>query len=413
VRLRALTEWAVPAVEQDGPVSAREAAALAEARERSMRHRGRLRPVLWVVLAVVVYTALTGRPRPGTAGAHLGVTVGLVGVCLSIGLVAVDVWPMSTPVPRMGFAVLAGASGLLLEGLQRSELASLPTSVGVLVAVLYLPPALGALIAGGLTGGLLLEAWLLPGGSAADAASELSFCAALALMALNMRRSGQHAERAEVLLARLEDAREAEARAAVLAERTRIARDLHDVLAQSLSGLAIQLEGARRMAQREDVSAQLQTVIERSGGLVKEGLEDARRAVSALRDASGQVLDRLPELVERYRAHHRLDAQLRIEGEPRELPPQTGLALYRGAQEALTNAARYAHGAQTTVTLRFETARVVLSVVDQGAGAAGHTAGDGSGMGLIGMRERLAQVHGTASAGPSGQGWSVQMEVAA
>jgi signal transduction histidine kinase len=232
-------------------------------------------------------------------------------------------------------------------------------------------------------------------------------------MALNMRRAGQNEERAEVLLARLEDARDAEARGAVLAERARIARDLHDVLAQSLSGLAIQLEGARKLAEREEVSAQLQTVLERAGGLVKEGLEDARRAVRALRDTSGQVLDRLPELVERYRADHRLDACLRVEGAPRELPPEAGLALYRGAQEALTNAARYAHGAQTTVTLRFEPARVVLSVVDQGPGASGRAAGDGTGMGLIGMRERLAQVAGTASAGPSGQGWTVRMEVAA
>lgn len=423
MRIRALTAWADPATEADGAVSEREAAALAGARERTLRHRSRLRPVLWVVLAVVMYTTLTGRPGPGTSGAHLGVASALVGVWLSLGLVAVDLWPMSRLVPCTGFALLSGASGLLLEGLQRSELASLPTCVAVLVAVLFLPSALGAVIAGALTGGLLLEAWLLPGGSPADAASELSFCAVLALMALSMRRAGQNAERAEVLLARLEDAREAEEQAAILAERTRIARELHDVLAQSLSGLAIQLEGARRLGQREGVSAQLQTVIERSGVLVKEGLEDARRAVGALRDTSGRMLDRLPELVERYRADHRLDVRLRIEGEPRDLPPDTGLALYRGAQEALTNAARYAPGARTGVTLCFEAARVVLSVVDQGpppppesaslaaAATPGRAGGDGRGMGLIGMRERLAQVQGTVSAGPSGSGWSVRMEV--
>ena len=413
MRLRGLTLSSVLSAEQDGPVSAREAAALAGARERSVRHRGRLRPVLWVVLAAVVYTAVTGRPEPGTVGVHLGVAAALVGVCLSIGSVAVDVWPMSRPVARAGFPLLAGVSGLALEALQPSYLTSLPACVGVLTAVLFLPSALGGPIAGVLTGGLLLEAWLLPGGSPANAASELSFCAVLALMALSMRQAGQNQERAEVLLARLEDARDAEARAAVLAERTRIARDLHDVLAQSLSGLAIQLEGARRLAQREEVSEQLQTVLDRTGGLVKDGLADARRAVVALRDASGQVLDRLPELVERYRADHRLDAHLRIEGEPRRLPSETGLALYRGAQEALTNAARYAHGSQTGVTLRFETDRVVLSVVDQGPGPSPRAAGDGSGMGLIGMRERLAQVGGSATAGPSSGGWRVRMEVPA
>ncbi|WP_160312326.1 sensor histidine kinase [Streptacidiphilus albus] len=378
-----------------------------------MRSRARLRPVLWIVWAVVLYSGITAQPHPGTAGVHLGVAVALLGVCLSIGLTAIDVWPMARSMPRVGFAVLAGASGLLLQALQPSYAALMPVAVGVLAAVLFLPLWLGGPIAGVLTGGVLVEAWLVPGGSPAVAASELSFCAVLAVMALSMRRAGQNQERAEVLLARLEDAGDAEARAAVLAERTRIARDLHDVLAQSLSGLAIQLEGARRLGRREEVSEQLQTVIERAGGLVKEGLEDARRAVVALRDTSGQALDRLPDLVERYRADHRLEACFRVEGEPRELPPEAGLALYRGAQEALTNAARYAHGSRTTVTLRFDAARVVLSVVDQGPGPSAQAAGSGPGMGLIGMRERLAQVGGTALAGPLDQGWSVRMEVAA
>jgi len=416
LRLGALLSPADRPAPQDisyGLVSKREAAALAETQERSFQHRARMRPTLWIVLAVVVCTVFAGRPRPGLVGVHLGVSVALAGVCLTIGPMAADLWPMSRPRLRVAFPVLVGASGLLLEGLQPSDLTTMPTSVSVLTAVLFLPPILGRVIAGAMTGGLLLEAWLLPGGTLSNAAGELAFCAALALMALSMRQAGQNEARAEVLLARLEDAREAEARSVVVAERTRIARDLHDVLAQSLSGLAIQLEGARQLARREQVSEQLQTVLERSGGLVKEGLEGARRAVGALRDATGPILDRLPELVERYRADHRLDAHLLVEGTPRELPPETGLALYRGVQEALTNAARYAHGSQTTVTLRYGPTHVALTVEDQGAGPSAAAPTDGPGMGLIGMRERLAQVGGTVAAGPSGEGWTVRMEVAA
>jgi signal transduction histidine kinase len=416
VRLGVLTVSAVFPAGKDrpgGPLSAREAAALAGARERAIRLQGWLRRVLWVVLAVVVYAVLGGRMRPGWAGAHLGVAVALAGVCLSIGLAAAGMWPMSRLWARAVLSVLAGACGLLLQALQPSYLAaaSLPANFAVLTAALLLPLALGAVIAGALTCGLLAEAWLVPGGSLVSMASELSFCATLVVMALTMRRADENQVRAEVLLARLEDAREAEARAVVLAERTRIARELHDVLAQSLSGLAVQLEGARRLARREQAGAQLQAVIERSGALVKEGLEDARKAVAALREASGQVLDRLPELVERYRTDHLMDAHLRIEGEPRELPPDTGLALYRGAQEALTNAARHAPGSRTSLTLRYEAARVVLTVQDLGAGPSARPPAARPGLGLIGLRERLAQVGGTATAGPAGDGWHVRMEV--
>ena len=211
----------------------------------------------------------------------------------------------------------------------------------------------------------------------------------------------------------MEDAREAEAEAAALAERTRIAQELHDVLAQSLSGLAIQLEGARRLARRDGVGEELREQLERSGKLVKEGLSDARRAVGALRGDRLPSLDRLPELVERYRGDLELDAKLTVAGAPRELPGEAGLALYRGAQEALTNAARYARGSQTLVTLRYEPRAVVLTVEDRrdGPSPSAAPAVTGSGLGLIGMRERLAEAGGTATAGPTGQGWIVRMEI--
>jgi signal transduction histidine kinase len=399
-------------------VSPRVAAAVAESRERAARSAARLRPVLWIMLVITLASALQGRPGPGLHGARLANTVGLVGVCLVLVLNAADVWPMARPVPRAAYPLLLGGFGLVHVLQEPTDLSTLPTTACVFIACLMLPARVGVAIAGVLTGGLMLLGWTVPGGSVWLAAVEFVFCAVLGTTGFSMRQAGESQARAEILLAQLEDAREAEAKAVAAAERNRIARELHDVLAQSLSGLAIQLEVARRLARREEVGEQLQAVLDRAGGLVKDGLDDARRAVGALRGAPVPVLDRLPELVERFRADHHVDVSLGVEGTPRDLPPEAGLALYRGAQEALTNVSRYARGSRSTVTLRYRPAGVVLTVVDHGgAGQEPGYAGPprGSGMGLTGMRERLAQVGGSAQAGPSegAAGWTVRMEVLA
>jgi signal transduction histidine kinase len=107
-----------------------------------------------------------------------------------------------------------------------------------------------------------------------------------------------------------------------------------------------------------------------------------------------------------------LDVTLRIEGSPRTLPADPSLALYRGAQEALTNVARYAPSACTAVTVRYERHRTTLSV-DNGASAAAPQHGMGGGRGLEGLRERIERAGGTLSAGPTAEGWRVEIEVPA
>src|SRR6202011_1969197 len=102
-------------------------------------------------------------------------------------------------------------------------------------------------------------------------------------------------------MARHDDSREGEAAAAALAERGRIAGELHDVLAHSLSGLAIQLQGARKLAERETVSAGLRAAIERSADLTKAGLADAKQAVGALRGDRLPTLDQLSALIDDFR----------------------------------------------------------------------------------------------------------------
>jgi len=109
------------------------------------------------------------------------------------------------------------------------------------------------------------------------------FCLLLAVTGRFLRRNRESHDQTELLIAQLHDARAAEAAAAALAERARIAGELHDELAHALAGLAIQLQGARKLADAEDASAGLRAAVARSADLAKEGLTQARQAVGALR----------------------------------------------------------------------------------------------------------------------------------
>ncbi len=194
--------------------------------------------------------------------------------------------------------------------------------------------------------------------------------------------------------------------------RGRIAGELHDVLAHSLSGAAIQLQGARKLADREHATPPLNDAIDRASELVKSGLANARQAVGALRGDPLPTITQLPALIDSYKSDMNLDVTLRIEGEPRTLPADPSLALYRGAQEALTNVARYAPGASTHVVLRYEHDRTKLSVAN-GVSTSSPREGMGGGRGLDGLRERIERAGGAMSAGPTPEGWSVEMEVPA
>ena len=396
-------------------VSARLALAMARTRDRKDRWGARLRPVLWGVAVCVLIAVLRGTPGAGWSGPRLGVTIALLGCLLPMVVAAADRWPLESAAQCAALALLVGGFGIALAAQQSNGVSALPPSVAVMTAFLFLDLVPAAVIAVGITVGLFAADLIGAGRTGTDAFTQMLFCAVLAAVALCMRQAGQATDRAELLLAQLEDAREAEAAAAALAERTRIAQDLHDVLAQSLSGLAIQLEAARRMSRRPEVDQDLREVIERSARLVKDGLADARRAVGALRGDAVPTLDRLAELVERYRSDLGLAVTLTSAGAGRELSSQAAMALYRGAQEALTNVARYAQGAEVRVTLSYEDDVIVLTVEDHRTepGPAPAPTATGSGLGLVGIRERLAEVGGGASAGPTRDGWTVRMRVPA
>ena len=117
-------------------------------------------------------------------------------------------------------------------------------------------------------------------------------------------------------------------------------------------------------------------------------------------------MDQLPELVEHFRRHFSLAVAYTVEGTPRPVTPDLGLALYRVTGEALTNVARHAAGASTCVELSFDASGVRLAVTDTG-GEQSALAAEGSGWGLAGVRERIKRLGGDLVAGPSGSGWSV------
>ena len=257
----------------------------------------------------------------------------------------------------------------------------------------------------------------LAGSSSSAVLASTLLCALIGLIAYFLKQARESQDRTEVLLAQLEDAREEQTRAAAIAERGRIASELHDVLAHSLSGAAIQLQGARLLAEREQATTKMREAIDRAGELVKDGLADARQAVGALRGERLPGVNELGALIDGFSADMALEVTLRVEGSARTLPADAGLALYRGAQEALTNVARYAPGASTTVVLSYEPDRTTLSVEDRVAATAppagAGLADVGGGRGLAGMRERLERAGGSMQAGPTDAGWRVELQVPA
>jgi signal transduction histidine kinase len=233
------------------------------------------------------------------------------------------------------------------------------------------------------------------------------------VMGYGMRASRRGLERAQATVAELEATREAHAQAVQLRERGRLAREMHDVLAHSLSALTVQLEGARLLARARGTDPEVVDAIERSHGLARTGLDEARRAIEALRGGDMPGPDRLPALAEQFREGTDVACSLQLEGEPRELSSEARLAVYRTAQEALTNVRRHARPAQVDVLLHYEPDGTRLVVEDRRAtdddGARSGDRERGLGYGLTGMRERAELLGGRLAAAPTATGFRVEL----
>jgi signal transduction histidine kinase len=418
-RLRQVTATEEPASVVGTPAPAgSESVRVAEAQTRAERRlrsqRDTLRPLGPAVIVVVAVGTFNGHPRPAWHGSGLGVTLAL-GVFAMTVVVAIRNKFIERSVELQAAVIVAiGAAGVAIAALQPRGAAGLAVGGAVWMAVTRLPLALAITLGAAATIALDVASALAGSSSSAVLASTL-LCALIGLIAYFLKQARQSQDRTEVLLAQLEDAREQQTRAAAIAERGRIASELHDVLAHSLSGAAIQLQGARLLAEREQATTEMRNAVDRAGELVKDGLADARQAVGALRGERLPGVNELDALIDSFSADMELEIVFRVEGSARTLPADAGLALYRGAQEALTNVARYAPGASATAVLSYGPDHTTLSVEDRGAATAppagAGLANVGGGRGLAGMRERVERAGGSMQAGPTEAGWRVELEV--
>lgn len=249
---------------------------------------------------------------------------------------------------------------------------------------------------------------------AQGAASTLSFGIAVLLGAYVQTRRAYRAQLVD-RAARLEREREVQAARAVADERARIARELHDVVAHHLSGMVVQAGAAERLLDRDPEQVrEILGDIRRNG---KATLGSMRRLIGILREdaetaatAPRPGLDALDLAAAQARAGG-VDVEQRTEGERVDLPPEVDLAAYRVVQEALTNVRKHAPGARAVVTVRYRPHDVEVEVVDDGpaADAGPVDEEDSSGVGLVGMRERVSLLGGELSAGPRATaGWVVR-----
>ena len=374
----------------------------------------------------------------GTIGGMVGQTPAAIAASAAALLVAVAglAWAVligtETSAQTMTALTAVGLAGAVLVGLLPGEAGYLIIVVALIGIGMDLPTRL-ALVAGFIVFAaanlsFLVAARLSPGNIIGnDVGAVFLFTVGLFTRATRASQARARAAqaRAEGLLAELRASQAAQAEAAALTERTRLAREIHDILAHSLSGLVLALDAAELLARRggagpdtpgADTVAKMLGQVNRAQRIAREGLADTRRAISALRgdELPGPAL--LDRLVKNTSEATGIQAELAVAGDPRPLAPEVGLALYRTAQEALINTAKYAgRGGRAELSLTYRPGDVELAIEDARAPdaappSAGGLASGGltfGGYGLTGMRERAELLGGRLTAGPTERGFQV------
>lgn len=392
-------------------------------------------PLALLTIAVV---GTRGSPGPGWRGASLGVSLGLAG--FGVVIVGMALREGTGRVHR-ALLVLLVLSSATLMWLQPTGPGAAALLLAILLATRLMPGRIGAAIT--VLAGvsfllfMVLDERSLHVGSRGGGltVAGVVILASMLLMAVFARRVRQQEAQADQMLAELEHTRGAEVRAAALAERQRLAREMHDVLAHSLSGLMVQLEGARLLAAGDPADPRLGATIERAHHLARGGLEEARRAIGMLRGDDLPGPDAIEAMASEFERDSGIPCRFATWGRPHPLSSETMLAIYRVAQEALTNVRKHARPGRVELQLGYEPDAVRLTVEDMDAvavpaaevpamagglaggpgepegGSGPAAAGEGTGYGLTGMRERAELLGGTLTAGPTGAGFRVQLRV--
>jgi len=371
-----------------------------------------------VGLVVVLATVPLARPAPSFVSAR-GTAIT---VMLAVSAAAWIAWILSYGRDRLMTVslVVMGAAGGVLGGLTPNSPSIAVGAVAVFAAGARLSTVASAGIAAETVAGFLAVGLATSTPTAELVGFAFTFVG-LWIVALTRNEFVIRAVQAERTLAETRRLREAETQAAALAERARIARDLHDVLAHSLAAVSVNLQAAEGLLAAGTLPAdnpelvKATECIERAGALTRDGLAAAKRAVLALRDDAVPLPDQLESLAWQYRTASDPPVDVEVRGEPRPIPAEAGLTAYRTAQEALTNARKHAPGQPVTLRLDYEPADVTLSVVNPipPGGEERPLADTGAGFGLVGLRERASLAGGTFEAGPDAGNWQVTLRVPA
>jgi signal transduction histidine kinase len=330
------------------------------------------------------------------------------------------VFRRSHPIPAAAVtAVVAAAGTFTFSGTLAAYI--LPALIMGYSAVAYGPRWAGRLVAAvmavGMFGPLLLTGFFVTDreggwtGTILVAGYMLLVLLCVLLLGATRRARRRHDEQLQERARLLEEGRRQEVRIELLAERSRISREVHDIVAHSLSGIIAQADGGQYAAQRDPQKAV--EVLAGIGDAGREALGDVRGLLAVLRD-TGPLdeddsdrpqpgTDHLPALVEQVRAGG-LPVDLTVTGNPRPLGNGAGLTAYRVVQEALTNVIKHAgRDTPTHVTLAWTAAELTVSVRDEGSQGPRPTPPRG-GHGVIGMRERAALHGGSVDIGPHPDG---------
>jgi signal transduction histidine kinase len=371
---------------------------------RSREARSWLAPLLLIAVAGVGGGIVAGGLPAGDAGP---VTVGLLAAAaaLSVAVLSARGSDLRVAVPAlMGVGLCGAGLDLLVDG--SGYVIGYMAVAGL---ALRTPPRVAVLAGSPIVATIAFEEAIDSANPAATSLAVLSAFGFLFTISEFAAASLGARRQAEALLAQEAAAGEARERAAVLAERSRLARDLHDVLAHSLSVLAVQLEAARLTAITSAAGANLVGQITHAHKLTCVGVLNARRALAMLRDDELPGPASLPGLVSDTATALGVPIALEVDGAPCALEADGGLMLYRVVQEALANVAKHAgRGARVTVRLAWADAGVELSVVDSGGDGAGPGLPSG-GFGLTSMAERAALKGGRLRAEHSGDGFAVRL----
>ena len=364
-------------------------------------------PGALVAVAFLIAVTFRAHPAPGWHGDHLAVTATLIG--FGLGLLGFEPVAAKPGVTRLGMLLLMIGGAATLVALQPDGPGFLGMIPPISASAFRLERRAAVAVAGLALAAVAVGA-AIGRGRPADPVilDELALASYWALSAFASRfiRADQ---RSQFMIAQLEETRAAQAQAAALGERQRLAREMHDVLAHSLSGLVLTLEGARLMAQRQGPDPQIEDAITRAHRLAKTGLEEAQRAIGMLRGDALPGPEALDRLSTDFQSDTGVPCQLITEGKDRELASDVRLTVYRVAQEALTNIRKHAAPDRVELRLTYESNGTRLTVEDFQTLKHPPPPGGGTGYGLTGMRERAELLGGTLTAGPTTAGFRVEL----